>query len=198
MLDFAFVWNACSSDILSCHILYGRYEIRLSAAKLKVTPTDMIVIIRICSFRNFIDGVFTESNRFQFMIKAHFFSQSLRQLLVEPQAPRIEYKASAVLPGHNVTVKAGEKATVKCVSRYGNPPAKLKWFLGDEELIAKSNQTNSPEADNRRTWSALSVIEISAEKSQNGRMLRCVALHESYPSKSLSVDVRLDVTCKYI
>uniref|UniRef100_A0A8D8Z044 Kin of IRRE-like protein 3 n=1 Tax=Cacopsylla melanoneura TaxID=428564 RepID=A0A8D8Z044_9HEMI len=113
---------------------------------------------------------------------------------VEPQAPRIEYKASAVLPGHNVTVKAGEKASVKCVSRYGNPPAKLKWFLGDDEIVAKSNQSNSPEVDNRRTWSAVSIVEIAAEKAMNGRMLRCVALHESYPAKSMGVDVRLDVT----
>ncbi|KAL1457424.1 hypothetical protein WDU94_007658 [Cyamophila willieti] len=117
-------------------------------------------------------------------------------ITLEPQAPRIEYKASAVLPGHNVTVKAGEKASVKCVSRYGNPPAKLKWFLGDEELVAKSNQSNSPEVDNRRTWSAVSIVEIAAEKAMNARMLKCVALHESYPAKSMGVDVRLDITCK--
>jgi hypothetical protein len=47
-----------------------------------------------------------------------------------PQRPRVEYNTSQVLPGHNVTGQAGERATVKCVSRYGNPPAKLKWLLG--------------------------------------------------------------------
>lgn len=49
---------------------------------------------------------------------------------VAPQRPRVEYNTSQVLPGHNVTAQAGERATVKCVSRYGNPPARLKWLLG--------------------------------------------------------------------
>lgn len=54
----------------------------------------------------------------------------LYYITVAPQRPRIEHRSGAVLPGHNVTVKSGDKATVKCLSRYGNPPATLKWFLG--------------------------------------------------------------------
>jgi len=53
---------------------------------------------------------------------------------VAPQRPRVEYNTSQVLPGHNVTAQAGERATVKCVSRYGNPPARLKWLLGKSLL----------------------------------------------------------------
>lgn len=49
---------------------------------------------------------------------------------VAPQRPRIEYNTTHVLPGHNISVKTGERATVKCVSHYGNPPSRLKWFLG--------------------------------------------------------------------
>ena len=49
---------------------------------------------------------------------------------VAPQRPRIEHKSVQILPGNNVTARAGDKTTVKCLSRYGNPPAKLKWFLG--------------------------------------------------------------------
>lgn len=47
-----------------------------------------------------------------------------------PQSPRIEYNASQVLPGHNLTALHGEVAVIKCVSHYGNPPPILKWFLG--------------------------------------------------------------------
>ncbi|CAH0390302.1 unnamed protein product [Bemisia tabaci] len=113
---------------------------------------------------------------------------------VAPQRPRIEYNASHILPNHNITVRAGNTAVVKCISRYGNPPAKLKWLLGDQELVPRGNQTNVPEADNNRTWVASSVLETSVEKIQHGRILRCVAIHESYPAKSQSIEVRLDVT----
>ncbi|XP_024082011.1 hemicentin-2 [Cimex lectularius] len=109
-----------------------------------------------------------------------------------PQRPRIEYKSTQVLPGNNVTARAGEKTTVKCISRYGNPPAKIKWFLGETELIG--NHTKDPEMDNPRTWVVTSVVAIHVEKVQHGKPLRCVAIHESYPTKVQSLDVRLDVT----
>ncbi|KAL1124788.1 hypothetical protein AAG570_001409, partial [Ranatra chinensis] len=114
---------------------------------------------------------------------------------VAPQRPRIEHRSTQVLPGNNVTARAGEKTIVKCLSRYGNPPAKLKWFLGETEL--SGNQSNNPEMDNPRTWVASSAVEVTLDKVQHGRSLRCVALHESYPTKAQSVDVRLDVTCEY-
>ncbi|XP_069682757.1 irregular chiasm C-roughest protein isoform X1 [Periplaneta americana] len=112
---------------------------------------------------------------------------------VAPQRPRIEYNTSQVLPGHNVTAQAGERATVKCVSRYGNPPARLKWFLGEDEITTNTNQSNSTELDNPRTWVATSVLELSFTKEQHGRMLKCVALHESYSTKSQLIEVRLNV-----
>lgn len=37
-------------------------------------------------------------------------------------------------PGQNVSAKAGERASLRCISRYGNPPAKLKWMLGKSKL----------------------------------------------------------------
>ncbi|XP_054284580.1 irregular chiasm C-roughest protein-like isoform X1 [Macrosteles quadrilineatus] len=113
---------------------------------------------------------------------------------VQPQRPRIEHRSNVVLPGHNVTVKSGDKATVKCLSKYGNPPAKLMWFLGEVDVTNMSSQSNSPEIDNPRTWVASSVLEISLDKDHHQRSLRCVAVHESYPAKSQSAEVRLDIT----
>ncbi|XP_063240065.1 hemicentin-2 [Bacillus rossius redtenbacheri] len=112
---------------------------------------------------------------------------------VAPQRPRIEYNASQILPDHNVTARVGDRSKVKCVSRYGNPPARLKWFLGDEDLTPGTNQTNSSELDSRRTWVAVSVLALSFSKEHHGRTLRCVALHESYATKSQAISVRLDV-----
>lgn len=65
---------------------------------------------------------------------AVFLFWSFLFISVAPQRPRVEYNTSQVLPGHNVTAQAGERATVKCVSRYGNPPARLKWLLGKSAL----------------------------------------------------------------
>ncbi|KAJ8922191.1 hypothetical protein NQ315_004126 [Exocentrus adspersus] len=110
-----------------------------------------------------------------------------------PQRPRIEYNGTQVLPGHNLTTLHGEVAAIKCVSHYGNPPPILKWFLDQQEITPTRRQTNTTELDNPRTWLALSVLELTISKDNHGRMLRCVAVHESYSTKSSSIEVRLDV-----
>ncbi|KAH0545918.1 hypothetical protein KQX54_004471 [Cotesia glomerata] len=47
---------------------------------------------------------------------------------VSPQRPQIEYAGGVILPGGNVTARAGEIATLTCTARYGNPPPLIKWF----------------------------------------------------------------------
>ncbi|XP_059482578.1 hemicentin-1 isoform X4 [Neocloeon triangulifer] len=112
---------------------------------------------------------------------------------VAPQRPRIEYNATQMAPGQNVSAKSGERASLRCISRYGNPPAKLKWKLGDEPLSDTGNQTSVREQDNPKTWSTSSVLDLAVVKRHHGRNLRCVAVHDLYPEKSLDVDVKLDV-----
>jgi hypothetical protein len=56
--------------------------------------------------------------------------QYMLMLTVQPQRPRIEYNATQVAPGQNVSARAGERAILRCISRYGNPPARIKWMLG--------------------------------------------------------------------
>ncbi|XP_060519861.1 irregular chiasm C-roughest protein isoform X2 [Cylas formicarius] len=111
---------------------------------------------------------------------------------VPPQRPRIEFNGTQILPGHNLTTLHGEVAIIKCVSHYGNPPPILKWFLDQHEITPK-RQTNTTELDNPRTWLAVSVLEQTISKDNHGSMLRCVAVHESYSTKSSSIEVRLDV-----
>jgi hypothetical protein len=117
-------------------------------------------------------------------------------LTVAPQRPRLEHEGTHVPPGHNVTVDSGAVATVKCVSHYGNPPAVLKWFLGDQEVSALHPQTNATEPDNPKTWSAASVVQIPANKERHGNTLKCLAFHESYSARSFGVEARLDIRCK--
>ncbi|XP_047533502.1 hemicentin-2 [Vanessa atalanta] len=100
---------------------------------------------------------------------------------VPPQTPRILYNGSHVLPGQNITVPSGGRATVVCEARYGNPPAYIEWYLEKERLTAWS-QTNSSEVERPRVWAARSVLELGATRSAHGRQLSCRAHHPSYPS----------------
>uniref|UniRef100_A0A1A9UI27 Ig-like domain-containing protein n=1 Tax=Glossina austeni TaxID=7395 RepID=A0A1A9UI27_GLOAU len=111
-------------------------------------------------------------------------------IAVAPQRPRLEYEGTHVPPGHNITVDSGSLATAKCVSHYGNPPATLKWFLGDQEIEPIHLQTNITEPDNPRTWSATSVVQLTAMRERHGDILRCLAFHESYTAKSVPVEAR--------
>ncbi|XP_031638814.1 hemicentin-2 isoform X1 [Contarinia nasturtii] len=117
------------------------------------------------------------------------------QLVVRaaPQRPKIEHEGIQVPPGHNVTVDSKAVATVSCVSHYGNPAARLKWFLGDQEIQPLNTQLNKRETGNNRTWSATSIVQIPATRERHGETIKCVALHESYAAKSLSVEAKLDV-----
>lgn len=124
-------------------------------------------------------------------------SQPVRLVVrVPPQRPRLEYETATILAGHNITVKAGTPAVIKCVSQYGNPPAELKWFLEGQEIAPIIAQTNSTEPDNPRTWSATSVVQIPTSKNQHRNNLKCMAFHESYSSRSSSIEAKLDIKCK--
>lgn len=75
--------------------------------------------------------------------------------------------------------------------------ANARLFTDQNEITPTRQQTNTTELDNPRTWLALSVLELTISKENHGRTLRCVAVHESYSTKSSSIEVRLDVMCKY-
>lgn len=115
---------------------------------------------------------------------------------VAPQRPKLEHEGTHVAPGNNVTVDSGATATVKCVSHYGNPPALLKWFLGDQEIAALHPQTNATEPDNPKTWSSASVVQIPAVRERHGTQLKCLAFHESYTARTVGTEARMDIRCK--
>ncbi|EFN88883.1 hypothetical protein EAI_02427, partial [Harpegnathos saltator] len=119
---------------------------------------------------------------------------------VSPQRPQIEYADRLILPGSNVTARAGEIATLTCRARYGNPSPLIKWYVGETELRTLRPQVNSTEVDNPRTWATYSICEILAERSRYGQPIRCVAIHPAYanPTMSSSIEVRFDVRCEYI
>ncbi|XP_071440087.1 kin of IRRE-like protein 2, partial [Hetaerina americana] len=124
---------------------------------------------------------------------------------VAPQRPRLEFNGSNVgggeapgpsepgSPPANVTATSGEKGSLACISRFGNPPPVLKWFIDDEEIPSKSNQTNAREAENPRTWSSTSRLSLRFDRTHHGRRIRCVALHAAYPAGSTASAAALDI-----
>lgn len=67
---------------------------------------------------------------------------------------------------------------------------------GSQELSPLHAQINKRETGNNRTWSATSVVQIPATRERHGETIKCVAIHESYATKSVSVEVKLDVKCE--
>jgi len=66
---------------------------------------------------------------------------------------------------------------------------------GDEEITGV-NQTNRTEDDNSKKWAATSTLDYTFTKLQNHKTLKCVAVHEAYPTKSRDTQVLLDIQCK--
>ncbi|XP_039276455.1 irregular chiasm C-roughest protein-like [Nilaparvata lugens] len=113
---------------------------------------------------------------------------------VAPERPRIEFRGSQLQPGSNLTAGAGDRAAIKCLSRHGNPPPRLEWYLDKEQVTSASRSESVPETDNRRTWLTTSLLDLPLDKHHHDNTLYCVAVHESYPTKSQYVKARLDVT----
>jgi len=44
---------------------------------------------------------------------------------VQPRNPQLEY--GGILVGATLSLQEGEEIMISCVSRYGNPPAVIKW-----------------------------------------------------------------------
>ena len=115
---------------------------------------------------------------------------------VPPNPPQLELELAPMVNGSNLTLADGQEATVRCLSRGGNPAANIKWFLGETELAGHYNQTNTTDIGKAKTWMAVSTLTYTFNKSHNRKPLRCVALHEAYPTKSRESSVTLDVHCK--
>lgn len=109
---------------------------------------------------------------------------------VAPRKPRLEYGGSILSTA--LTLREGQEATISCVSRYGNPPALIKWYIGGDEVEALREQTNATEVDNPRTWVAYSLLKIRGQRENHGLPIRCLTLHPSNSSPAYA-ESRLDV-----
>ncbi|CAN7979742.1 unnamed protein product, partial [Ixodes pacificus] len=98
----------------------------------------------------------------------------------QPHPPRLEEGTNPLPPGGHFKTKAGDPRRFQCVSRKGNPPASLRWYLDSQDVSHLANQTNQTDVEKRGTWQALSVFDYTFVKADNRRELKCVAYHGAY------------------
>ncbi|KAG7206458.1 hypothetical protein KM043_003809 [Ampulex compressa] len=109
---------------------------------------------------------------------------------VKPRKPRLEYGGTILSTA--LTLREGQEVTISCVSRYGNPPALIKWFIGSNEMEALREQTNGTEVDSPKTWAAHSLLRIRGQREIHGLPIRCIAMHPSSVVPS-TAESRLDI-----
>ena len=107
---------------------------------------------------------------------------------------------------HEVVASAGEDLELECITTGGNPPAKMKWYMGDQEIHTGHTQEDSrPDLfDNKnnitptiaRTWTSISRLMLPVSKADNGVTVRCVAEHAAL-EKPLEDYSLLTIHCKH-
>ncbi|XP_074095246.1 irregular chiasm C-roughest protein [Cotesia typhae] len=109
---------------------------------------------------------------------------------VKPRKPSLEY-GGTIMTGA-ITLREGQEVTISCVSRYGNPPALIKWFIGGDEVEPLREQTNATEVDSPKTWAAHSLLRVKGARENHGLPIRCLSLHSSSPLPAIA-ESRLDI-----
>ncbi|XP_033333172.2 irregular chiasm C-roughest protein [Megalopta genalis] len=109
---------------------------------------------------------------------------------VKPRKPRLEYGGTILTTA--LTLREGQEVTISCVSRYGNPPSLIKWYIGGDEVEALREQTNATEVDSPKTWAAHSLLRVRGQRENHGLPIRCIAMHPSSIVPT-SAETRLDV-----
>ncbi|XP_043250627.1 hemicentin-1-like [Colletes gigas] len=109
---------------------------------------------------------------------------------VKPRKPRLEYGGTILTTA--LTLREGQEVTISCVSRYGNPPALIKWYIGGDEVEPLREQTNATEVDSPKTWAAHSLLRVRGQRETHGLPIRCITMHPSSIVPT-STETRLDV-----
>ncbi|XP_050491645.1 hemicentin-2-like [Bombus huntii] len=109
---------------------------------------------------------------------------------VKPRKPRLEYGGTIL--NSALTLREGQEVTISCVSRYGNPPALIKWYIGGDEVEPLREQTNATEVDSPKTWAAHSLLRVRGQRENHGLPIRCITMHPSSVVPT-SAETRLDV-----
>ncbi|XP_063076592.1 cell adhesion molecule 3-like [Engraulis encrasicolus] len=82
-----------------------------------------------------------------------------------------------VISGYQEQVQEGASVTLKCTSSGSKPPAKLRWYRGDQELIGRPDIVESdPGAP---TYTVISELLVTASRQDNHQPIVCEVEHVS-------------------
>ncbi|KYN03000.1 Kin of IRRE-like protein 3 [Cyphomyrmex costatus] len=125
-----------------------------------------------------------------FCLILSYLKCTLMRVPVKPREPQLEYGGTFL--GATLTLQEGQEVMISCVSKYGNPPAVIKWFIGNKEEKSYTSQSNATEVDNPKTWAAHSILRVRGRRENHGLPIRCVAMHPTSLTP-MSTETRLDV-----
>ncbi|XP_072749907.1 cell adhesion molecule CEACAM20 [Anoplolepis gracilipes] len=152
---------------------------------------DCTLLIRQASLR-FDDGLWQCQVTSSDFIQDGLSSEQSRLIVKEaPRKPILEYKETVL--GSTLTLQEGQEILISCISRYGNPPAHIKWFIGDNEMEPLEWESTVKELENPKTWAVHSHLRVRGQRENHGLPIRCVTLHASNLITPPSVETRLDV-----
>lgn len=112
---------------------------------------------------------------------------------VVPELPVL--KIFEVFESENL--KEGQEITAACVSRNGDPPAEIFWFLGEEKIeIALEFEEDT--GQDVSTSTVISVIQRNLTADDDQKTLTCQAWHPGYMTHFAETKQRLSVNFKPI
>lgn len=94
------------------------------------------------------------------------------------------------------TLEDGHEVSAACVSKNGNPPAEIVWFLGNEriDIALEFEQENKDAA----TSSVISIVQRNITANDDGKSFVCQAWHPGYATGFVETRMKLFVNFKPI
>ncbi|XP_043941230.1 cell adhesion molecule 3-like [Protopterus annectens] len=81
------------------------------------------------------------------------------------------------ISGYGGPVQEGGSVELECETTNSRPPAKLLWFLGEQQL--NSSQPFVAKEANHKTYTVISSVEVTVSKEDNEATVLCVVEHDS-------------------
>ena len=107
-------------------------------------------------------------------------------LLFPPDPP-----GPPIITGYSAgeTIRAGEKRTLTCISRGGNPLGEVRWYRNNQVIDATYRPGNAQESVNDYTF--------MVDSADNGAVYTC-EVRNKLTDKPLLASVKFNVQCEYL
>lgn len=93
------------------------------------------------------------------------------------------------------TLEVGKVMTARCISKNGDPPASILWYL-DSEPLESAQEFEEPDKLLDNLSSVISRIQRNLTASDSGRSLVCQAWHPGYPENYTEIKRKLTFNFK--